>query len=114
MNILVLNVGSSSVKYSVFKGYEFLLSGLIERIKGRKGYETAMYKISKILKNKKIKINAIGHRVVHGGEIEASSVIDKRILSDIKKYAEFAPLHNIPEIEGINVCKRIFPSENKC
>jgi acetate kinase len=109
MNILVLNVGSSSVKYSVFKGHDFLFNGLIERVKGKKGYEKAIYNISKSLEDNKIKIGAIGHRVVHGGEIEASSVIDKKILNDIKEYAEFAPLHNIPEIGGINVCKKIFP-----
>lgn len=108
MNILVLNVGSSSVKFSVFKDHKFLFNGLIERVKGKKGYEKAIYSILKILEKKKIKIDAIGHRVVHGGEIENSSVINREVLSKIKKYAEFAPLHNIPEIEGIEVCKKIF------
>lgn len=109
MNILVLNVGSSSVKFSVFKEHKFLFNGLIERIKGKKGYESAIRSIFDALEKKKIKIDAIGHRVVHGGEIEASSVIDKKVFDDIKKCAEFAPLHNIPEIEGIKVCKKIFP-----
>ncbi|MBW2979956.1 acetate kinase [Candidatus Woesearchaeota archaeon] len=109
MNILVLNVGSSSVKYSVFKEHKFLFSGLIERVKGKKGYESAIYGILKILDKKKIKIDAIGQRIVHGGEIEASSVIDNKVLGKIKRYAEFAPLHNIPEIEGIDVCRKLFP-----
>ena len=109
MNILILNVGSSSVKFSIFRDHKFLLNGNIERIKGEKGYEKAIYSISKILKDKKIKITAIGHRVVHGGEIKNSCVINQKVLNDIKKYAEFAPLHNIPEINGIGICKKAFP-----
>ncbi|MBW2983726.1 acetate kinase [Candidatus Woesearchaeota archaeon] len=109
MNVLVLNVGSSSVKFSVFKEHKFLFNGLIERIKGKGGYEGAIRRIFDALEKKKIKIDAIGNRIVHGGEIEASSIIDKRVFDDIKKCAEFAPLHNIPEIEGIKVCKKIFP-----
>lgn len=100
--ILILNVGSSSVKYALFENEKKTESGLIERVKD---YKKA---ISFVLK-KAGKVDAIGHRVVHGGNLRKTVLINKKILQTIKKYSEFAPLHNLPEIKGIEICRKLLP-----
>ena len=108
MNLLIFNIGSSTVKYAVFSDLELKLKGIIEKIKDNAGYITAINHISRLLKNKNIKIDAIGHRIVHGGTIRESKVINNRLIKIIEKYSEFAPLHNPPELIGIEYCKKIF------
>ena len=139
MKILVINCGSSSLKYQLFnmKSKILLAKGLIERI-GRKGsrchyhpqgkleieeerrvssYKMAIrvmidFLISSehgVIKNVK-EIKAIGHRVVHGGEKFTNSiVIDKTVKRGIKEYAKLAPLHNPHNLEGILACENLFP-----
>ncbi len=138
MNILVINCGSSSIKYQLFciETDKSLLSGIVEKIgedgscichkkadkcyklKQRlKDYFSAIEKISELLtdevwgavKNKN-DIHAIGHRVVHGGEEFKSSVlIDKNVMDRIKFYSKLAPLHNPPAYNGIRATRKIFP-----
>jgi len=99
MEILVLNVGSSSLKYAVYKDEELVLKGLIEGTKG-------LRELRKILKNHKI--DAIGHRVVHGFNITKPCIITKKILKIIRKGIELAPLHDYPEIKAIELCHKYF------
>tara|TARA_Y100000310_G_C20655848_1_gene801926 strand:+ start:203 stop:1246 length:1044 start_codon:yes stop_codon:yes gene_type:complete len=103
MRILVLNVGSSSVKYSLYDNKKFLQNGIIERIGKKKTYEQAIKTILK--KNNKIEV--IGHRVVHGGNIKKSIVLTNNIIKKLWKIAELAPLHNIPELKVIKICKKL-------
>jgi acetate kinase len=115
MLILVINSGSSSIKYQLFdiRNKKSIAKGKIERIgevnSKIKNHEQA---INLILKNlthpkqgviKSVKeISAVGHRVVHGGEeISKPVVINKRIIKIIRKYSELAPLHNPPALLGI-------------
>ena len=97
MRILVLNVGSSSVKYSLYDNKKFLQNGKAERIGKKKTYEQAI----KIILKKSNKIDVIGHRVVHGGNIKKSILLTNNIIKKLWKIAELAPLHNVPELKVI-------------
>ena len=139
MNILVINAGSSSVKFSCMNSEDFtvLASGLVERIGltgtlfnyRRHGSEKitkevdvknthqAVARITSYLCDAKLgvmksldEIVAIGHRVVHGGEkITAPALIDSQVKSVIEKFSELAPLHNPLNLEGIKACEEVFP-----
>ncbi len=108
-SVLILNVGSSSVKYSILSENEVLFDGVIERIKDKKGYQGAVKKIFGVVKKNKINVSAIGHRVVHGGLLKKSKGIDEKLISYLKKIKELAPLHQIPEIHVIESCRKLFP-----
>jgi acetate kinase len=139
MKILVLNCGSSSIKYQFIDTdtQVALAKGLVERI-GMSGavlthqrYDGDKIKIAgeildhtmaveyvlavMLSKNHgviddKSDIEAIGHRVVHGGETFSNSVlIDDNVISVLQDNIELAPLHNPPNIRGIQACKKILP-----
>lgn len=137
MNILVINCGSSSLKYQLIDmdRKEVLAKGLAERIGiegGRVKYEAtgkdeivieemladhkaALKIVLDSLKHEEYgavksldEIDAVGHRVVHGGEAFAESVIiDEKVMQAINDNVEIAPLHNPPNIIGIEACKEI-------
>ncbi len=122
MKILVLNIGSSSVKYDLFDNEESILKGNIEKIGGDSSHSMdgdvssvkiktvneALRLIITILDRKGLKVDAVGHRVVHGGEIEKPSRITPALISKLKQVTELAPLHNGPEIRGIESCSKLF------
>ncbi len=139
MKILVLNCGSSSLKYQLFdmEGEVVLAKGLCERI-GIEGsrlkhqptdkedvvfndylenHDVAVSKVMEALTNpvygvvkSMTEINAVGHRVVHGGEYFSSSVvIDDAVKEALEKCSELAPLHNPANLIGIAACERIMP-----
>lgn len=136
MKILVLNCGSSSLKYQLIdmETEEVLASGKYERIgeaeafithkvNGKKieiqhpaeTHEEAVDFTLKQLINPEYKvidsldeINAIGHRIVHGGEkFKESALIDENVIQEIKNAAELAPLHNPAAIYGIEACQKL-------
>lgn len=111
MNILALNVGSSSIKYCIFQNKKEILSGNIERVGEKTGQfktlASAIKHISKVIQNKKINVEVVGHRVVHGGDMKTVK-ITKASIKNIEKFKEFAPLHQQAEIDVINVCAKIF------
>lgn len=109
MVLLVINSGSSSIKYKIFdfeKG-ALIKKGIADRI-GLMGsrftdHDTA---IRFILKGLPV-IGAVGHRVVHGGErFKRSVLIDKSVIKAIERFSELAPLHNPPNLLGIKACRR--------
>lgn len=139
MQILVLNSGSSSLKFQLFSIPEekVLCSGLIDRI----GFEDAKFKfktakddieivtdipnhkmglelLAKQLLDDKtgiIKssgaIDIVGHRVVHGGKhFSDTTEITETVKEKIKALSSLAPLHNPPNLEGIEVAESIFPN----
>lgn len=140
MKILVINCGSSSLKYQLIdmENEEVLAKGLVERIgiegarikhetigKDKKTIETPMQDHKKALElvmdsltNAEYgaiasldEIGAVGHRVVHGGEDFADSVIiDEKVLKAIEDNVEIAPLHNPPNIMGIKACEKLLPN----
>lgn len=139
MKILVINCGSSSLKYQLIDSdtEQALASGLCERIgiDGRfsytpaggeklvvdatmKTHETAVKMVLDALidKNHGVvasldEIGAVGHRVVHGGEKFASStLITDEVLKTIEECNDLAPLHNPANIIGIDACKSLMPT----
>ena len=141
MKVLVINCGSSSLKYQLInmEDESVLAKGLVERIgiegsvlkhevagKDKVVIETPMpdHKVAlEIVMNaltdenhgaiKSLdEIHAIGHRVVHGGEKFSSSVIiDDEVIAAIEETCELAPLHNPPNLIGINACKELLPGK---
>mgnify|MGYP003289786305 FL=1 len=140
MNILVINCGSSSLKYQLISSEteEVLAKGLCERIGidgsaishtpagGDKVTEelpmadhtdAVRYVIDKltdanvgVIKSLE-EIDAVGHRIVHGGEKFASSVvINDEVMKAIEECNDLAPLHNPANLIGINSCKAIMPN----
>ncbi len=140
MKILVLNSGSSSIKFRVYDaeaGLRELARGIVERIgeevsrikyRGPRGaieYETriadheeGLRHVLKVLSDPERgiirdpgEIGGVGHRVVHGGdEISEPTVIDERVEAVIEKFSVMAPLHNPANLMGIRAAKRVFPS----
>ncbi|WP_338838830.1 acetate kinase [Flavobacterium ginsenosidimutans] len=139
MKILIINSGSSSIKYQlmVMPENEVICSGMIDRI----GLETSnvtfktatasreetlpipnhkvgLQKVANMLLDAEkgvikstSEIAAVGHRVVHGGsDFSATVKIDEKVKAKIKQLFELAPLHNPANLEGINVAEEIFSS----
>lgn len=139
MNILVINCGSSSLKYQLIdsESENVLAKGLCERIGidgsaithqpaggEKKTEEVSMYDhidaVERVIDKltdptvgvvKSLdEIDAVGHRIVHGGEKFASSVIiDDEVIQAIEECNDLAPLHNPANLIGINSCKEIMP-----
>lgn len=97
--ILVLNSGSSSIKYKLFdvEGFNVLESGVVKEVTS---FEKAF---DKILDHINInEIDAFGHRVVHGGEhFKSPTLITKKVIDEIRELIPLAPLHNPSNLEGI-------------
>ncbi|MBD3427026.1 MAG: acetate/propionate family kinase [Candidatus Omnitrophica bacterium] len=139
MLILVVNCGSSSVKYELFDidQERYLAKGVVERI-GKKSSsithesgarEKLQEKVNCPDHHKAIElvreylvdpdkgvlsdvgqVTGVGHRVVHGGEEFSESIlIDEQVIESIDAFSELAPLHNPPSLEGIRSCMKIFP-----
>ena len=106
-SILVFNVGSSSLKYSLFENLKKIETGNFERLKDKVDFRNAVEKIIEKLLN--YKIDLIAHRVVHGGELNKPSRINKKVKDKIKEFSEFAPLHNPNQLKVIEICEKKFP-----
>ena len=107
MKILVLNAGSSSLKYKLYDNLEPIYSGLVEEI-GADGFVDAIGTMEQDLVSVGLKslsdLDAIGHRVVHGGEsFKSSVVIDSSVMAEIERLIPLAPLHNSVNLDGIRV-----------
>ena len=117
--ILVLNVGSSTIKYKIFRGEVEVESGLIDRIGDKpvflhngleesiiiSNHEEGIKFIKEYLEQRNLPIEAIGHRVVHGLDLTESRLIDEAVLEKIESAAPLAPLHNPPQLTVIKACK---------
>jgi acetate kinase len=108
-NVLVLNCGSSSVKYKLYEmpTKKLLASDYLQQIQ-RDQYESAIRSVFEKLSA--YEIHMVSHRVVHGGEaFNHSVVIDDQVKEEIKKLSRFAPLHNPINLLGIEVAQSIKP-----
>ncbi len=109
MRILVINAGSSSVKFGVFDRGEHIFKHSLD---GLEHIEPALEKIPSILKENGYEdFDAIGHRVAHGGEafLEAR-IIDSQVISAIESCVPLAPLHNPPNLAGIRIAQQTWPA----
>lgn len=139
MKVLVLNCGSSSVKYKLFdmKSGSVSAQGGVERLGLRDSFlkitqpdgekivleqylpthhEAISFILDTMTKGKYAtlssldRIKAVGHRIVHGGEnFNQSVIIDERVIKGIKDCVEMAPLHNPANLEGIETIKNLLP-----
>jgi len=110
--VLVVNSGSSSLKYQLFdmETETRLAKGLVERI-GAGGPENHAEALRQVVEElgHPADIDAIGHRVLHGGEIFKDSVLaNKTNLAKMKKLVKFGPLHMPANLGGIAACEKIF------
>ncbi|MEA3315024.1 MAG: acetate kinase [Campylobacterota bacterium] len=112
--ILVLNSGSSSIKYKLFKSKnnKLVYEGIEEEVTDFHIAFKSIFK--KLIDDKFIKnidnIKAFGHRVVHGGEKFSKPVlIDDKVIKEIEKLIPLAPLHNPSNLEGIKISKILAP-----
>ncbi len=139
MKILVINSGSSSIKFELFAMPEekALASGLLQRIgedESELGYSIngEKYEVKEPVADHSAglrliidaltntskggladigEIGAVGHRVVHGGEVfSATAMIDDDVMQALRDHIELAPLHNPPNIMGIEVAKEVLPN----
>ena len=106
MNILILNVGSSSIKYSIYSN-KLILKGKFEKLRKRKHFVISIKKLKKIIEKERINIDVIGHRIVHGGRFTQPRALDNGFIKILRKIEVLAPLHDIPEIDVVEAC-RIF------
>ncbi len=110
MKILVINSGSSSIKYKFFNmpQKKLLAKGTIEHI-GEKGSRVSdHYSGLKLILTKMNAVDAVGHRVVHGAEsFKRPVLIDASVIRKIRQCCAIAPLHNPANLAGINACKRL-------
>ncbi len=140
MKVLVVNAGSSSIKYQVMDMTDesVLAVGLVDRVgipgstlehkplgkdevvikKDLPDHTAGMELVLEVLVNPEYgciqsmdEIGAVGHRVVHGGEAFAASVvIDDQVKKVIRDCFDIAPLHNPPNLMGIDACQRLMPN----
>lgn len=139
MNVLVINCGSSSLKYQLIdsESEKVLAKGLCERIgiDGRLTYQKAgldkeiteapmpthkeaIKMVLDALTNDKTgaikslaEVGAVGHRMVHGGEkFTSSAVIDDEMIKAVESCNDLAPLHNPANLIGVNACKELMPN----
>ena len=140
MNILVINAGSSSLKYQLFdmKNESVTAKGLVERIgignsrmihkpsgkdqvvieKDVDSHVEAVKLVLDMLVHPEYgavsdmsQIDAVGHRVVHGGEsFSESALIDDGVIAAIKENSDLAPLHNPANLMGIEACRSVMPN----
>jgi len=110
--ILVLNCGSQSIKWKLFRKKDLKLLEEDEKtVFNSNNFEEILFREVNELKNKYFdKIQKIGHRVVHGGEkFRKPTKITKQVLKELEKFNKLAPLHNPFNILGIKVAKKVFP-----
>jgi len=110
MNVLVFNSGSSSLKYQLIntEKREVLVKGNVERIGEEVDYQTAVKMVFTAVGE--LKIDAVGHRVVHGGEhFKHATLVDDKTLKTVDSVSHLAPLHNPANVMGIKACRSLMP-----
>jgi acetate kinase len=109
MTILVLNAGSSSLKFHVFRDEQVLLKGTEERISSEpEALEAAFDRVFDRIRD--TKIDAVGHRVVHGGDRFSNAVIiDSKVEAGIEELCSLAPLHNPHNLAGYRAARARLP-----
>lgn len=110
--ILVLNSGSSSLKYRLFNGSETIQKGLVENIGEPGGVPDHDRALRTVVESLDLTdLAAVGHRVVHGGSrFAAPTLVTDAVVAEIRELNPLAPLHNPANIAGIEVARRLFPT----
>src|ERR1700728_4640441 len=105
MTILVLNAGSSSLKFHLFDDETLLLKGAEERVSNESSaLDAALDQAFAKIGDRKI--HAVGHRVVHGGDrFLQATIIDPSVEAGIEELSSLAPLHNPHNLEGYRAAR---------
>ena len=140
MKVLVINAGSSSIKYQLIDmdTEKLLAKGLVERIgiegsqlthkvngkaveikQPMKDHSEGLQLVLKMLVDKENgvissldEISAIGHRVLHGGgKYSKATLVDKKVMEDLRSYIPLGPLHMPANIQGIEACQKVMPNK---
>ena len=140
MKVLVINCGSSSLKYQLFDMTDesVLCKGLVERIGIEGSKLTHKVNVEKLVVEEPMKdhteainhvfdalldekygviksldeVSAIGHRVLHGGDkLTESCIIDDKVKDKIREFIKFGPLHNPANLMGIEACEKLAPGK---
>ena len=106
-----IGIEGGKIKHKTISGEKHEFEGFLEN------HEIALNKVLDLLVNKEFwalnnlqEINAIGHRVVHGGEyFPTSALVDEEVKNKLKKLFDLAPLHNPANVMGIEACEKILP-----
>lgn len=106
-----IGIEGGKIKHKTMSGEKHEFDGFLEN------HEVALNKVLDLLVNKEFwalnslqEINAIGHRVVHGGEyFPTSALVDEEVKNKLKKLFDLAPLHNPANVMGIEACEKILP-----
>ncbi|MFH1888495.1 MAG: acetate kinase [Candidatus Omnitrophota bacterium] len=112
MKILVINSGSSSIKYKLFDmpAEKNPVHGVIEHIAERGSKIKDHYAGLKVVLGRVKRVDLVGHRVVHGAEsFKKPTLINPSVLRKIKGCSRLAPLHNPANLTGIMACKKLLP-----
>jgi acetate kinase len=113
MNILVINAGSSSLKYQLIdmSNESTAAKGNIERIGIDPDFPTHAEAFEKVMADLgEAEIHAVGHRTVHGGELFSKTVkITEEVIGKIEDLREFAPLHNPANALAMRACMKVLP-----
>lgn len=126
MNILILNVGSSSIKTTIIntrngeKLIEVKATGVLTSskikvsstdkiIEVEQGHEASLNAIFNVYKNQQITFEAVVHRIVHGGEkFKQTTLLNEEVIRELEKITHLAPLHNPNNLMGVEVAKQAF------
>lgn len=110
MNILVINSGSSSIKYQLInsKTQAALIKGQVERANSPSAFDEAFTTI--LSQAQEYQVDAIGHRVVHGGDsFHDATLITNKVVQEIETWVPMAPLHNPNALGGIAAAQKALP-----
>lgn len=131
--ILVVNCGSSSLKFAYLDGDDFLADGLFDRLGGPDAcarwtlsgetvetkipgatHESALAEAVALLEKHfgaPLPVDGVGHRVVHGGEfLRSATLVDDEVVAQIEQCSELAPLHNPAHAVGVRLARKAFPN----
>ena len=110
MRVLVVNSGSSSVKYQLIESAtgERLAGGLVEEVVD---HAAALAEVVVAIDRLGMSVDAVGHRVVHGGDVFSEPTrVDDRVVEAIQRLVPLAPLHNPANLAGIEAARAHWPS----
>jgi acetate kinase len=111
-NVLVVNAGSSSLKLRLLAGDDTLLGSADLTVSGDRydGLDEALHKLVSTPDGERSTVDAVGHRIVHGGsQYERAAIVDSRVWTDLKALIDLAPLHQPKSLAAMEAVSALLP-----